>query len=796
MSVLNAILGSVLRPTLRAISRSRLPDVQGTQNIPDLEDHLEVFRDPWGIPHIYAQSRRDALRAQGYAHAQDRLWQMEIHRRIGLGRMAELFGEIALDTDRLIRTLGFNRLAQTDLDNLDQETRAEIEAYAQGVNAFLDHAGKRLPVEFMLLGHKPEPWTALDTMGFSRVLIWQLSHAWAGEIVRARIIDKVGPERAADLEIKFPDRHPITLPEGIEFNRLEPDGMLKAIQGPFLSKGLEAGFGSNAWAVAASRSASGHAVLCNDMHLQVSAPGLWYFAHLNAGEDNEALHSAGVSPPGMPYVLVGHNAHIAWGMTLAFTDCEDLFVEEFDPQNPHRYRFKDEWLEAEVIREQIPVKGQNAPHVEEVIVTRHGPLISKALDYGQGSQALAVQSMALRPCSTVEGFRALNLAGGWDDFVSAIRLIEAPQLNAAYADVEDNIGHWVTGTVPVRAKGQGLVPAPGWTGEYEWVDTIPFEEMPHALNPAQGYVVTCNHRLVPDDYSYFLGSVWMNGYRARRIVDVFESKDKLSTQDHAGLHQDFTSLSGADFVARLEGLHSEDPDVSLALDLLRKWDGVLSPDSSAGSVFKVAMYHLVRAVLEPALGEDLTLDYMGRGPHPLLLPSSEFDGHSTVAILAMLDDPGSWWIEGAGGRQKALTSALKKAVAYLRDEFGAQPSAWGWGKLHKILFAHSMSIQPPMDRVFNIGAFPIGGDGDTVCQTAYLPENPYDNNAWSPSFRQIIDMGDLPGALASVPPGQSGHLGSPHYDDLAVPWLEGKYFNVLWTREAVEGACSVKMSLR
>jgi len=539
------------------------------------------------------------------------------------------------------------------------------------------------------------------------------------------------------------------------------------------------------------------------MHLQISAPGLWYFIALNVGENGEALHVAGVSLPGTPYVMVGHNARVAWGMTLAFTDCEDLFVEQLDPDNPHRYRFKDEWLDAEVIPEVIEVKGQDAPHVEDVIITRHGPLISKALDYGQGmsiihrtrTQALAVQSLALRPCRAVQGFRALNRAEGWDAFVAALRLIEAPQLNVVYADVEDNIGYWVTGTVPIRAHGQGLVPAPGWTGEYEWVGTVPFDEMPHALNPERGYIVTCNHRIVPDDYPYLLGAVWMNGYRARRIVEVFDARNKITAEDHANLHLDFTSLSGADFVRRLVGLTRHDPDVKLALELLRQWDGVLSPDSSAGSVFKVTMYHLVRSVLEPALGEDLTLDYLGRGPHPLLQPTTEFNGHSTVAMLAMLDNPQSWWIEQAGGREKVLTNALRQAIEYLRQEFGPDSGAWAWGNLHQVVFAHSLSVRPPLDRVFDIGPFPIGGDGDTVCQTAYVPQDPYYNNSASPSFRQILDMGDLPGGLASFPPGQSGQVGSPHYDDLVRPWLEGSYFTVLWTREAVEAACGDKMIL-
>lgn len=796
MSIFNNILGSIMRPVIRTISRSRLPVRRGTQTIPTLEGRVEVFRDRWGIPHIYADNIRDALRAQGYVHAQDRLWQMELNRRTGRGSLAELFGEIALDTDRVICTFGFNRLGQADLVALPEDVRLEIEAYAEGVNAFIERAGKRLPVEFMLLGHRPEPWTPLDTLAFARVMIWQLSHAWAGEIVRARLIDAVGHTRAADLEIKYPERNPITLPEGIQFNRLKLDGMLEAARGPFLKKGLEAGFGSNAWVVGPGKSTTGHAVLCNDMHLQLNAPGIWYFNHLSAGQNGAALHVAGVSLPGAPYVMVGHNARVAWGATLAFTDCEDLFVELLSPGDPHSYRFRGERVQAEVVPETIKVKNRGEPHIEEVVITRHGPLISNPLDYGQGDLALAVQSMALQPCPTIQGFRALNLARDWDEFVEAMRLIEAPQLNVVYADTDDNVGYWVTGKVPVRAKGQGLVPAEGWAGEYEWVGTVPFEEMPHALNPRQGYIVTCNHRIVPDGYPHFLGSVWMNGYRARRIVEVFEGKDKLTLADHAALHVDFGSWSGIEFVERLKGVGSDDPNVRQALDLLRKWNFVLSPDSPAASIFKVSIYYLVRNVLAPALDEDLALDYMGRGPHPLLLPVTEFDGHATVAVLAMLDDPNSWWIRQVGGREKALTSALKQAITYLRGEFGPNPDNWAWGKLHQLLITHALAVQPPLDRVFNIGPFPIGGDGDTPCQTAYVPQSPYGVNSWAPSQRQIFDMGDLANGRASIVPGQSGQVGSPHYDDLVRPWLKGQYFDVLWRREDVEAGSRDRLTLQ
>ena len=785
MSPKKTFLGSLATAVMTALSRGRLPQTKGEVTLSGLSAPVEIFRDPWGIPHIYAQTREDLFFAQGFVHAQDRLFQMELNRRTAQGRLAELFGALALDTDRTVRTFGFNRLAEADWGLLSDEFREMLSAYADGVNAFIGHSGKKLPIEFVLLNHKPEPWLPVDSLAFSRVMIWQLSHAWQSEIIRAEIAEKVGAEHAAELEIHYPQLSPLTLPEGIEFNALDLDGTLRKVPGPFLDRGK----GSNAWVVSPRRSETGSAVLCNDMHLAVSMPSLWYEVHLNAGDD---YHVTGVSLPGAPLVLVGHNDHIAWGMTLAFTDAEDLFIEQVDSQN--RYLFKDEWHEPEIVEETINVKKQANPHIEKVMITRHGPIISDVI--GHPSQKVSVQSMALRPTSAFEGWYRLNQANGWDDFVQAAGLIEAPQLNVAYADVENNIGYWVTGKVPVRAKGNGSVPAPGWSGEYEWVGEVPYNEMPHALNPERGYLVTCNHKIVPDDYPHFLGNLWMNGYRARRLAELIDGCEKLSLQDHQKFHMDVKCLPGLELVSRLENVTDPDADVQLALRLLGEWDGFLTPESVAGMVYEVVRYTLVWNLLDPSLGEELAKRLMGQGFHPLLMHSNEFYGNDTVVLFRLLDNPESWWVKQAGGRDVVISKSLKQAIAWLRGNVGSDERSWQWGKIHRIKFEHPMSLQKPFDQVFDRGPFPIGGDTDTVCQTAMYPHNPYDNKAWSPSFRQIVDMGDLARSLVITPPGQSGQLASPHYDDLAQPWLNGEYHPMLWTRQQVEADAKAKLVLK
>ena len=525
------------------------------------------------------------------------------------------------------------------------------------------------------------------------------------------------------------------------------------------------------------------------MHMALSLPSLWYQVHLKAGDD---LHVTGVGLPGVPLVLVGHNDKIAWGMTLAFTDAEDLFVEQVDSQN--RVLFKDDWRDLEIIQEEIQVKGRMEPHLEEVLVSCHGPIISEVV--GCEDKKVAVNSMALRPNRAFEGWLRLNKATGWDDFVEAVALIEAPQLNVAYADVKDNIGFLVTGRVPVRARGDGSVPVPGWSGEYEWVGEVPFEEMPHALNPDQGYLVSCNHKIVGEDYPHFLGNAWMNGYRARRLSELIESREKVSFQDHQAFQMDVKCLPGLELVARLGGVTDPDVEVQLALRLLREWDGYLTTESVGGTVYEVVRYTLVRNLLEPGLGDDLATRLMGKGFHPLLNHANEFYGHDTVVLLRLLDDSESWWLKQAGGHDVLISKSLSQAVKWLRDQLGADEIQWRWGRIHQASFDHPLALRKPFDQVFSRGPYPLGGDTDTPLQTAMHPGKPYNNKIWSPTFRQIVDMKDLSRSIAVIPPGQSGQLSSPHYDDLIKPWLEGEYHPMLWTREQVESEAVVKLSLK
>jgi penicillin amidase len=765
------------------VGRSRLPPIDAQIRVAGIEREVLIHRDKWGIPHIQAASRNDLFFAQGYIHAQDRLWQMELNRRAAAGKLAAVVGSVALETDRLSRTLGFARLAAGTWDNSGDTVRADVEAYTAGINAQLGDAQK-LPLEFTLLRHEPAPWAPLDTVAFARLMAWTLSHGFAGKLTRAQLIERLGPERAASLEPNYPERNPITLPNGVEFNALEIDDMMDAAGGPFLGRSMEgAGSGSNGWVLAGQRSVSGHPILCNDVHLPVKTPSLWYYNHLRHEadeQDGKGLHVAGVSLPGLPYVLIGHNERIAWGATLSFVDCEDLFVERLEVNEAPRYIYQDSWHKAETSEEVIEVRGK-ANHVESVITTRHGPIISNILPHN--GQAVALQSGALRELESFDGFARLNAAESWDEFVNAIARIESPTLNLLYADTGGNIGYHLCGKVPVRAKGQGLVPVPGWTGKNEWIAEVPFDELPYAFNPKRGFIVTANHRIVTDDYAYYLGSLWRNGYRARRLEELITKTAVISMNDCCRFHLDAKSIPGKELVDALAALETSDPDATLSLHLLRSWDGRLDARSIGGTVYEVLLMRLSQLILRPHLGTELAERFLGMGPQPVLYPVSEFHGQWVVVLLRMLHDPDTPWLPAGQMRDALLVRGLAETAQELRRLLGEETREWEWGRLQRIHFDHAMSSQPILDRVFGQGPVSVGGDSDTVSQTATSPEDREGNIA--SSYRQVVDLGNFDASQAMLVPGQSGNLGSGHYGDLIQPWLDGEYFQMAYDEPAV-----------
>ena len=749
-----------------------------------------IYRDQWHIPHIYAQNTIDMFFCQGYVHAQDRIWQMEMNRQTGWGTLSENFGKDALSTDRLIRTLGFNRLAEADYNLLTDKHKIYLKAYCDGVNEWLQN--NKHPIEFKLTGIKPKPWKVQDVLAWGRVMTWTLSHGWSGTLTRQAIIDKVGPEMAEELSILYPEENPVEIPDGIDINHLQVDEKFEAAKGPFLGKDMEGGGrGSNAWAVSPEKSNTGRPVLCNDTHLVLNTPGIWYLNHLHS---EDGFHCLGSTIPGLPGVLLGHNEDIAWGITLAFTDVEDIFVEKVDVTNPEKYEYLGESRDFELIEEVIQVKGED-DHVEKIQYTEHGPLIGSVTEHS--GQAIALCSKSLTPNTILEGFLKINVATNWDDFSQGVEKIQAPQLNFTYSDVQGNIGLYISGRVPIRKNGYGNLPVPGWTGEYDWESEIPHKEMPHVLNPECGYIISCNNKITDDEYPHYLGNSFMNGYRANRVKQRFDETKKLDFQVYKDLHLDFASLPGRRLKEGLiKGFRTAKPKAQKLIDILSNWDCILDKNSIGGTVYEVFLYTLLRNTVEPHLDQDLTDQYLGLGEHPLLLPVSELLGNSTEAIFTIFQNPNSKWVPSGKAALHLIEKSLVESCLWLEENMGNKSSGWAWGKIHQIEFQHSMAIKKPLDKVFNIGPFQIGGDTDTVHQTAFNPSSPYHATSWCPSNRIIMDVGNWDACIGISPPGQSGILGSDHYSDMADLWLKGEYVPLYWSREKVEENKVLTLNIR
>ncbi|HYG25487.1 MAG TPA: penicillin acylase family protein, partial [Caulobacteraceae bacterium] len=585
--------------------RRAWPREEGRIEVAGLSAPVEVMRDRWGIPHIQAANERDLFFAQGYVHAQDRLWQMEFNRTVGSGRLSSLFGPGPLDTDRYLRTVGLRRAAQRDLALLSPDTRAILDAYAAGVNAFVAANRERLPVEFKVLRVSPEPWTALDSLTFSRMMGFNLSLNSQFELGRSRLIEVLGPEVTRRLVPPYPADGPVIVPDFTGVPSLQP--ATPAEPGP-LAGLLLPGFlpaarpdqvwGSNAWVVHGSRTATGKPLLANDTHLALAMPSVWYDNGLRGGR----FDCAGFSFPGMPLVVIGQNRRIAWGITNLNADVQDLYLEKLDdPKSPRRAQFMGQWEELRREREEIPVKG-GEPVTLEVLSTRHGPLIHQALmpPPERRSQPMSLRWAALDGSRLLDAISMLDRAGDWRQFRAALALWDSPSLNIVYADAGGNIAYQATAKTPIRAPGHdGTVPVEGWSGTYEWKGFIPFEQMPYVLNPSTGFIATANHKVVSDNYPYPLTQDWAPADRARRINALLAGDRRVTLEDMRAFQLDTAAAAGAKpFLGYLDAVRPANDLERQALERVRQWDLRYDPASVGASVYAAWTDRLIPAIFD------------------------------------------------------------------------------------------------------------------------------------------------------------------------------------------------------
>ncbi len=794
----------IVQKGLSWLAKTRLAQTQGQLRLPGLHNPVEVIRDRWGVPHIYGKTIHDVLFAQGFVHAQDRLWQMDFQRRLASGRLAEVIGAAALPVDRWVRILGLRRAAEAGLSLLRADVRAELNAYSAGVNAFI--ARGRLPIEFVLLRYRPETWTIADSLVWAKMMAWNLSINWETEILRARLIGQLGAERAAALEASWPAQWPTILPTTADdpqaIGRLALERAEAARH--FLGPAATAGLGSNNWVVAGSRSFSGKPLLANDMHLLMTIPAIWYENHLVCQPDGdqtspaEMLEVTGVTFPGIPYVVAGHNREVAWGFTNGFPDVQDLYVERLRRTADDRvqYEFRGEWLDAQVIQEGIRVKGA-APVTQEVVITRHGPIINALAPDFTGEQPLALRWTALEPDTLIHALWAMNRARSCLEFREALRDWSVPAQNTVYADTAGHIGYSLPGKVPIRARGDGSVPVPGWTGEYEWLGYIPFEELPHLYDPAEGFIVTANNRVVGDDYPYFISREYCIGDRAQRITEMIRSRAKINVAATRRMQFDLVSPTGRVIAGHLSRLTCDDPELMDIIRMMAAWDGTLTADSPQAAVYEVFMRRAISLLLQPRLGPDLTGRYAGKGPMPVLAEASFFGHRAWEWLRETLAAERALWFDLGRGESRAdvLQMALRETVDFLKERLGPNSEDWAWGKLHRIRFSHIVGQTSLTEPLFNRGPFALGGDSNTVWATGSGLDTLDSDQVIGPPFRFIADLSDWRNSVGLLAPGNSGQPGSHHYDDQIEAWFEGGYHPLLFTREDVEAAAEARLRL-
>lgn len=815
-------MAGLIQTGLSLLARTRLAQTRGALRLPGLHAPVEVIRDRWGVPHIYGRSIHDLLFAQGFIHAQDRLWQMEFNRRLVAGRLSEVVGPATVPVDCWLRILGLRRAAEAGLGLLRSDIRAELDAYVAGINAFIGRG--KLPIEFTLLRYRPEPWTIVDSLAWAKMMSWNLSINWETEILRAQLIARLGPARAAELEGGWQPDWPVILPaEWRAFREIGSAALARAEAArPFIGPAPQDGVGSNNWVIAGSHTFSHKPLLANDMHLLMGIPCIWYENHLvctnddpsagsRAGLDRavsasnypspgsgDELEATGVTLPGIPYVVAGHNAHVAWGFTNGFPDVQDLYMEHLRRTDDGRvqYEFRGEWLDAQALREEVRVKGA-APVTQEVVITRHGPIINALAPDFTGEQPLALRWTSSEPDTLVHALWGMNRARSCLELREALRDWAAPIQNTVYVDTAGHIGYSFPGKVPIRAKGDGSVPVPGWTGEYEWVGYVPFEELPHLYDPPAGYIVTANNRVADDDYPYFISREYCMGDRAQRITELIEARDKINVAYVRRMQFDLASPTARVIAGHIGRLTCDDAELLAVAKMMAAWDGDLAADSPQAAVYQVFMRRCLALLLRDKLGPDLAACYAGKGPTPALADASFFGQRSWEWLQKTLALPDSPWFDLGHGerRDDIIRLALRETVDFLKERLGPASGDWAWGKLHQIRFSHAVGQVPALAPLFNRGPFPLGGDGNTVWATGSGMDTLGSDQVIGPPFRHISDLGDWRNSAGLLAPGNSGQPGSRHYDDQIGSWFSGEYHPLLFTRADVEREAEARLTL-
>ncbi|HWO41159.1 MAG TPA: penicillin acylase family protein [Candidatus Eisenbacteria bacterium] len=783
-------LSAAARPIVRRLAAASAPLYRGTIRLPGLAETVDVCWDKHGVPHVAAKNEADLFMAQGYLHAQERLWQMELSRCFLSGRSAEIFGPFALpwrelsalfrgkrspDLDFFMRLIGLRHGALHAARILRDEDRRLLEAYSAGVNRYIEGCGKRLPWEFRLLRHHPEPWRVEDSLTIGKGFAFLLSPALFTRLNMIALSKRLrsDPQKLRSLHPMYPHEAPAITQATWDSAR----GLWQFTSGN-LPPLAPAGAGSNSWVLAPERSAGGSAVLCNDPHLRLTLPAVWYLMHLElkpGPSQPEGYEVWGASIPGIPCVQVGANRWIAWGVTAALCDDAELYSEKVDPLEPDRYFMGGQWLRMETRAEVIRVRGRG--EIKRIVrSTRHGPVVSDFEPSRRGSEVLSFRWTAHDPSEDFRALYTINRAKNWEEFLHGLEHHGAPTLSYVYADRKGNIGYSLAGKIPLRPSIPTLLPLEGWRPANDWRGYIPFAELPRLYNPPEGAIATANHRVADQSYPHFLSHFFEPPYRIDRIRQCLAQKKTFSVADMERLQNDIVSLHAK---RTLETLAAEIDRAAGAstrwerpIRLLLQWDGTCAADSPEAAIFHVFYFRLMANLLVPALGERLFSSYI------------EIFNQCMIPVDHILKNPRSPWFARLP-RHELVERSLAEACSELAQAFGDEVANWRWGRIHSLSLDHSLSRLAVLRPILSLGPFPTPGDNVTINMGFQRHSNPY-HHTIGPSLRLIIELKETPQIRAVLLPGQSGHPFSPHYADQSELWRNGRYISLGTGGEAEE----------
>lgn len=770
---------NVPRSLFRLLLGQRLPITRGAIEVSGLLRPVRIRRDAYAIPYIEAETEEDVWFALGFCQGQDRTFQLEQLLRVVRGTLSELIGADGLPIDRLSRRIGFQQAVEQQSALMDADDCRMLTAFANGITTGAQQGCRRVPHEYALLRARPTPYRLTDVLGVVKLLGFALSANWETELLRLIILNEDGPEALAALDPAYPEWLPLSVPPGAPagpaLDRLAQDLAI-------FRRATGLAGGSNNWAVAATRSASGRPLLANDPHLPPVLPPFWYLAHVRTPE----FAAAGAAIVGFPGIAVGHNGFAAWGFTSGHADNTDLFLEEIGADG-RSVRQGSGFVACEVRSEVIRVKGQ--PDVrEDVLITPRGPIIGPALAGSPAAIALRAMWLEPRPFKVPRP----HCARSFDEVRHGFARYPVGSMNVAYADSAGTIGWQLVGDLPRRRKGWGTIPLPGWDADVGWEDDpVPFEQMPHVANPETGFVASANNQPSVDGHGPFLGVDWIDGYRQARIVEVLGARRDWDVRQMLALQMDQYSLPWRELCDLILAAPAATAEAREAQSMLAQWNGVVSADSPAAAVFELFLTEMIQRVVQAkakrardsALGKGVS----PLGPHAIL--ALRRVGH--LVRLARLQPSG--WFQRTWGEE--IADALTTVVRRLRERHRSDPQQWRWGDLRQLTLRHPFGERAPFQRVFNLGPLPWGGDANTVAQASVDLLEPTGNPIAIASLRMVIDLSDWEACRYALPGGQSGNPVSPHYDDLLPFWSRGDGVPIAWAAAAIDRVARVTLQL-